>query len=279
MSSSSSSTTANWIAPPIPRRSPSQAHRRRQTGPPNHHQPAQTGTVGQLYSYDVDATDPDISDILGYSLQVSGPGMLIDSVSGLISWTPTEAGDFEITAKVQDQGGLSDTQNYTLKISAAPPVNRAPQITSTPVTTATAGQLYSYDVDATDPDGDALSYALTQSPEGMTIDNNTGLIQWTPPGINAQPPSVTVRVTDTGGLPAEQNFTLTVVPANRAPVAVDDAYSLVEGQTIAIGGGYSSPDDLPSVVPGYHVEVYALVPTPVGMSFDTLGNLYVGYKQ
>ena len=178
--------------------------------------PRTTGTVGQLYSYDVDATDPDISDILGYSLQVSGPGMLIDSVSGLISWTPTEAGDFEITAKVQDKGGLSDSQNYTLKISAAPPVNRAPQITSTPVTTATAGQLYSYDVEATDPDGDTLTYALTQSPEGMTIDNNTGLIQWTPPGINAQPPAVIVRVTDTGGLPAEQNFTITVNLPNNA---------------------------------------------------------------
>jgi hypothetical protein len=43
-----------------------------------------TGTVGQLYTYDVDATDPDISDILGYSLQVAAPGMLI--VSSAVSF-------------------------------------------------------------------------------------------------------------------------------------------------------------------------------------------------
>lgn len=193
-----------------------------------------TGTVGQLYTYDVDATDPDISDILGYSLQVAAPGMLIDSLSGLISWTPTEAGDFEITAKVQDQGGFSDTQNYTLTINAAPPANRAPQITSTPVTTATVGQLYSYDADATDPDGDALTYDLTQSPDGMTIDATTGLIQWTPSGINDQPPAVTIHVTDAGGLPAEQDFTISVVSPNRAPVAVDDVYTVDQDKNLVI---------------------------------------------
>ena len=236
--------------------------------------PRTTGTVGQLYSYDVDATDPDISDILGYSLQVSGPGMIIDSVSGLISWTPTEAGDFEITAKVQDQGGLSDIQNYTLKISAAPPVNRAPQITSTPVTTATAGQLYSYDVDATDPDGDTLAYALTQSPEGMSIDNNTGLIQWTPPGINVQPPAVAVRVTDTGGLPAEQDFTLTVAPANRAPVAMDDAYQMGRDSalklkpTVLFGvNSETNPDVL------YRFDKTTGAATAVGPIRDNNGNL------
>ncbi len=191
-----------------------------------------TGTVGQLYTYDVDATDPDISDILGYSLQVAGPGMLIDSFSGLISWTPTEAGDFDVTAKVQDQGGLSDTQNYTLTINAAPPLNRAPQITSTPVTTATVGQLYSYDVDATDPDGDALSYTLTQAPSDMAIDATTGHIRWIP-DINNQSQAVVVSVIDSRGSTAEQNFTISVVIANIGPIAVDDSYIADSGDSLS----------------------------------------------
>jgi hypothetical protein len=54
----------------------------------------------------------------------------------------------------------------------------APTITSTPVTTAAVGELYTYDVDATgDP---APTYSLTTFPSGMTINENTGLIEWTP---------------------------------------------------------------------------------------------------
>ena len=42
-----------------------------------------------------------------------------------------------------------------------------PAITSTAITTATVGQSYSYDVDASDPDaGDVLSYSLDMFPPG-----------------------------------------------------------------------------------------------------------------
>jgi hypothetical protein len=68
----------------------------------------------------------------------------------------------------------------------------------------------------------------------MIIDNSTGLIQWTPPAITAQPAAVTIRVTDPGGLPAEQNFTISVVSPNHAPVAVDDAYTVDQDNNLVI---------------------------------------------
>ncbi len=40
------------------------------------------------------------------------------------------------------------------------------------------GNVMKYQVKATDPDGDKLTYALEDAPEGMTIDSNTGLVQW-----------------------------------------------------------------------------------------------------
>lgn len=58
--------------------------------------------------------------------------------------------------------------------------NSPPQITSEPVITAVEGSLYNYEVEATDPNDDTLTYALTQKPEGMEIDSSTGLIKWTP---------------------------------------------------------------------------------------------------
>ena len=85
--------------------------------------------------------------------------------------------------------------------------NNPPNITSTPVTSATKGQPYSYDVNATDFDGDTLVYLVTTKPTGMTINSTTGLINWTPTAIGSF--GVTVKVYD-GELFASQSFTITV---------------------------------------------------------------------
>ena len=39
---------------------------------------------------------------------------------------------------------------------------------------------YSYQVTATDPEDDVITYGLFTAPEGMTIDLATGLITWLP---------------------------------------------------------------------------------------------------
>lgn len=108
--------------------------------------------------------------------------------------------------------------------------NAPPAITSTPVTTATVGVPYSYDVNAFDPDaGDTLTFSLTASPAGMTINAATGLIQWTPQANQAGSNPVTVRVTDSGGLFATQSFTVTVqLPA----IHIGD----LDGTSVNIGG-------------------------------------------
>jgi FtsP/CotA-like multicopper oxidase with cupredoxin domain len=69
-------------------------------------------TVGQPYSYDVNATDPDAGDVLTYSLDVFPAGMTIDGTSGLISWTPSAAGNSNVTVRVTDTGGLFDTRSF-----------------------------------------------------------------------------------------------------------------------------------------------------------------------
>jgi FtsP/CotA-like multicopper oxidase with cupredoxin domain len=113
----------------------------------------------------------------------------------------------------------------------------APSITSTAITTATVGQPYSYDVNATDPEaGDVLSYSLDAAPAGMTIDGATGLITWTPGAAGDF--DVTVRATDTGGLFATQAFTIAVQPAV-APVLL---YFVTAGNTAVPGVGGTADD-------------------------------------
>ena len=120
--------------------------------------------------------------------------------------------------------------------------NRAPVITSFPVTTAKAGQRYEYHVIATDPDGDALTYRAVDSPSGVGV-SASGLVSWQEPLRGSF--VITVRADD-GRAYAEQRFMLTV--ADGAPpleVSLALSPSVVDpGQTVtafvAATGGVGS---------------------------------------
>ena len=87
--------------------------------------------------------------------------------------------------------------------------NSSPVIESTPITTAKEGAAYTYGVEATDPNGDTLTYSLTTSPTGMTINSNTGVISWTPTESQIGDNEVVVDVSD-GSRSETQSFTITV---------------------------------------------------------------------
>ncbi len=105
----------------------------------------------------------------------------------------------------------------TLPRCAEIAANNPPTITSTPVTTATEGLLYTYDADASDPDaGDTLVFSLELAPAGMTIDPVLGLIEWIPGAAQIGSQDVRVNVRDPGGLADTQSFAIdvTVRPAD-----------------------------------------------------------------
>ena len=162
-----------------------------------------------LYTYDVNATDPDSGDSLTYSLQTYPTGMVIDSLTGVISWTPdkTQIGNQAVVVIVSDTAGLTDIQNFTITVS---PQNQAPEITSTPINLAVVGQLYQYNVNATDIDGDSLTYRLPVAPAGMSIDSLTGLISWQTAETDIGNHQVVVDVSDTSGASVTQTFNINV---------------------------------------------------------------------
>ena len=102
--------------------------------------------------------------------------------------------------------------------------NRPPEIKSVPVETATAGVEYVYDVNATDPDGDTLTYSLISvEPPGMEINPDNGKITWTLP-IDATVGyefNVTVQVEDEEGLIDTQDFTITISERELVGIEVD----------------------------------------------------------
>lgn len=78
--------------------------------------PMTSASVGIQYTYQVEASDED-GDTLIFSVATSpDTDMLIDSSTGLISWTPTDEGSYNVTVKVSD-GKSTDTQDFTIIVS------------------------------------------------------------------------------------------------------------------------------------------------------------------
>jgi len=105
--------------------------------------------------------------------------------------------------------------------------NSSPIIESDPVTTAKEGANYTYDVEATDPNEDTLTYSLTVSPTGMTINSTTGVISWTPTESQIGENEVVVEVSD-GSRSTIQEFTIIVDEAKLASIEVLPTVMLIK---------------------------------------------------
>jgi RHS repeat-associated protein len=83
-------------------------------------EPPLLGQVGQQYSYDVNASDADISDVLVYRLSTAPEGMTIDSATGVIKWSPSleQLGEQAATVKVIDSYGVEASQTFNISVSA-----------------------------------------------------------------------------------------------------------------------------------------------------------------
>src|SRR5262249_26343534 len=137
------------------------------------------------YAYPARVVDPE-GDALTFTLQAGPAGVVIDRTGGLVTWTPAanQSGPQAIAILVDDGQGNVASQHFTVVVATAagaPGVaNHPPAIVSTPGLVALAGRAYEYSVQASDPDGDTPTFSLSTHPDGMTIDQATGLVNWIP---------------------------------------------------------------------------------------------------
>ncbi len=166
--------------------------------------------VGKPYQYNVDAIDAD-RDILGYTLKVGPSSMTVDPTSGLIQWVPStlDRGNHSVVVAVNDGRGGTTEQRYTLS-AIDPPPNRPPLFTSIPIVKASVDSEYQYLAEATDADGDALTFSLNVGPDGMTLDQSRGTLSWKPNGQQNGTQAVTLHVSDGRGGTATQTFAISV---------------------------------------------------------------------
>jgi hypothetical protein len=124
----------------------------------------------------------------------------------------TWAGKENVTFSATDpsNASVSDTSQITVKSCPSPYGNHPPFITSTPPLSATATEQYTYQVTATDADGDTLTYQLLVSPDGMIIDPQTGLIKFIPTLDQIGDWYIIIKVSDGKGGEDTQKYWLKV---------------------------------------------------------------------
>ncbi len=177
---------------------------------------------------------------LRYSLISAPQGMVIHAATGVISWTPTEAQGpaiHQVTMKVVDDSfvPLSDTRTFSLTVAE---VNRGPTLGTIPDMEIAPGESLNFQASASDPDlpANALAYALTRFPPGMTINAVSGRIAWTPQGNGSLGDwEVLVEVNDQGTPPLTDLRSFRIRVHHRSPpVAYPDTIQRKPGQGIKV---------------------------------------------
>lgn len=204
--------------------------------------PATSVREGQAYSFQPGAADPD-GDALTFSISNRPAWASFNTANGVLSGTPpvgSAATYGNIVISVSDGRLSSALPAFSISVGA----NRAPTISGTPATTAPVGQAYSFTPSASDADGQALTFSITNRPAWATFNSSTGRLSGTPSSSNVGTTSgIVIRVSDglvTTSLPS---FSIQVTADNRAPtISGTPPTTAREGQAYSFTPTASDPD-------------------------------------
>jgi RHS repeat-associated protein len=177
--------------------------------------PPRSAVVGQSWTYQADAVDPEF-EALVFSLGQAPAGMSVDPDSGELSWTPPGGtpGTVTVTLLVTDPEGLAAEQVFDIAVRAN---NADPVLTSTPPSAVFVGETYTHLFIADDADDDPLTFSLLSGPTGMTLDAEAGWLSWPTSGVAPGAYELEIEVADDWGGSSSQNFTINVVEDSQAP--------------------------------------------------------------
>ncbi len=189
---------------------------------------------GQAYRFTPNASDAD-GDSLSFSIANRPSWASFNTASGELSGTPgySAAGTTSnILISVSDGSATASLPAFNITVSDA---NRAPSISGTPSTNAAEGAGYSFVPQASDPDGDNLSFSIANKPSWASFSTSTGALSGTPGYDSAGTTSdIRISVSDGSASASLQAFNITVSDSNRAP-----SISGTPSTNAAEGAGYS----------------------------------------
>jgi thermitase len=147
---------------------------------------------GVLLTFNISASDPD-GDNLTYSASNLPQGATFNPTTKTFSWTPNyqQAGvypnvHFEVT-----DGALSDSEDITITVNN---VIGAPVLDPIGNKSVNENTLLTFRVNATDPEGDPITYSAQDLPTGAIFQNQT--FTWTPTASDVGSHEVTFIASD-----------------------------------------------------------------------------------
>ena len=171
-----------------------------------------------LLEFTVNATDPD-GDVLTYSASNLPDGAVFNSTTHTFSWTLTfdQTGMYpDVHFEVSD-GELTDWENITIRVNGVG-ASRPPVLDQIGDKSIDETYLLEFTVNATDLDGDTLTYSASNLPDGAAFYPNTRIFSWTPTFDQSGTHHDVHFETSDGELTDWENITISVSNTNRPPV-------------------------------------------------------------
>jgi len=108
-------------------------------------------------------------------------------------------------------------------------VNVKPKILSVPKPVALTNLKYEYQLEAEDPNGDAMTYKVIRLPKYASFDPESGLLTWNPRKVQKGVNDVVLEVVDSHGWSTMQEFQVHVFhnPATKRLSFIRDTISLL----------------------------------------------------
>ncbi len=229
----------------------------------------QQAMLGRLFQLAVAATDAD-RDAIALSVSNSPAGASFSDAgngTGTFQWTPgmAQAGNLTVTFHATDGGSPMASATLDVAISVGAVSNRPPTLAAVGDQRVEPGVQLTVTFSATDPDGNALTFAVQPLPSGATLSGN--LLAWMPSAGQVGSYPVTVRVTDDGTPSASDSeaIVITVGRVNRPPLL-----SPIGNRTVDLG--QSARIAIMATDPDLDALVLACSGLPTGASFTDMRN-------
>ena len=170
---------------------------------------------------------------------------------------------------------------FTTPAEAAKRRNFAPTISGTPVTSVAAASTYSFQPNAYDANGDALTFSIANKPAWATFSSTTGRLTGTPSSSQAGTySSISIKVSDGKWSATLSSFSITVttpVTTSNPPVITGTpAVSAQAGQPYSFRATATDPDGNPLKFSIQNKPGWATFDTSTGTLYGTPGDANVG---
>lgn len=235
--------------------------------------------AGEVYSFKPTASDAD-GDLLGFAITNKPAWAQFNDDDGTLSGTPGTADvgqTADITITATDGRDSRSVGPFRIDVTAPPaaptptnptppppPANTAPTISGVAMTSVDVDAAYSFQPSASDKDGNALTFSISNRPSWTSFSTATGRLSGTPRTANiATYSNIVISVSDGKVRVSLPAFAIQVKgPSNRAPTITGAPAKTVQAeQSYSFAPAGSDPDG--------DTLTYSIVNKPSWASFST----------